>query len=141
MRKQILILLFVAALPLLACGSVAANQRQQPPSAQVTPQATQAATSGNTVSVTEDEFKVTLQPAQPRAGDVTFVIKNQGHIPHNFHIQGNGIDQRTAIIMPQQSTTLTVHLSPGTYNYECAVEGHSMAGMHGTLTVQANSNG
>lgn len=141
MRKQIPILLFVFMLPLLACGTVGATQRQQPPSSQVTPQATPAATSGNMVTVIEEEFKVTFQPAQLSAGDVTFVVKNQGNIPHNFHIQGNGIDQRTAIIMPQQSTTLTVYLSPGTYNYECGVEGHSMAGMHGTLTVQANSNG
>ena len=72
---------------------------------------------------------------QTPAGTITFVVQNTGQAPHNFAIKGNGVEERLPVLEPGQSATLTVDLSPGTYEYECTVPGHAMAGMQGTLTV------
>lgn len=148
MTKRLLIFLAIV-FALLACGPLVGISHQEPPhartlaphaSAGVTPQMAETPASGNIVNVTESEFSVTFQPAQPSAGEITFVVKNQGHVPHDFHVHGNGVDQRTSLIMPQQSVKLTLQLKPGTYAYECAIEGHAVAGMHGTLTIKASSS-
>ncbi|MBI5035118.1 MAG: cupredoxin domain-containing protein [Chloroflexi bacterium] len=138
MTKRLYIFLAIA-FTLLAVGPLAGVSNQQPRRARVTPQTVETPASGNVVNVIESEFNVTLQPAQPSAGEITFVVKNQGHIPHDFRIRGNGIDQRTPMIMPQQSANMTLQLKPGTYEFECTVEGHDMAGMRGMVIVQASS--
>jgi uncharacterized cupredoxin-like copper-binding protein len=71
---------------------------------------------------------------------VTFVVKNQGQVPHDFHIQGNGVDHTTPLIMPAESTTFTIHLEPGTYDYKCNIPGHDMLGMEGSFTVETSSS-
>jgi uncharacterized cupredoxin-like copper-binding protein len=139
MFKQLLIPIAIA-FALLGCGTFAAANTQPPARAHSTPQPAEIPASGNIVTVIEDEFHVTFEPAQPVTGEITFVVKNQGHIPHNFRISGNGVEQHTMLVMPGQSGTLTAQLKPGTYDYECAVEGHAAAGMRGRLTVGASSS-
>jgi uncharacterized cupredoxin-like copper-binding protein len=55
---------------------------------------------------------------------------------HDFAIQANGIEQKSAMLNSGQSTTLSVTLEPGTYTYRCTVPGHEILGMKGTFTVQ-----
>jgi uncharacterized cupredoxin-like copper-binding protein len=87
-----------------------------------------------TIPVTETEFKITLQ-GQPKAGDVTFDVKNAGKIPHDFVVQGAGGTKGTPLLNPGQSSKLTVTLKPGQYDLFCSVPGHKQAGMDVKLTV------
>ena len=132
-----LLVLLAASLLLAACSGGADRQDT---AAVNTPQpsgdrAGAAAAGGATINVTLKEMTVALDKTQAAAGTVTFVVQNTGHAPHNFAIKGNGVDQKTPRLESGQSATLTVDLSPGTYEYVCTMPGHAMAGMRGTLTV------
>jgi plastocyanin len=71
------------------------------------------------------------------AGDVTFRFTNASSVPHNFAIEGNGVEEGpTATIAGGDVANLTVDLKPGTYEFYCAVPGHEEGGMKGTLTVK-----
>lgn len=87
-----------------------------------------------TIQVTETEFKITLA-TQPKAGTVTFDVKNAGKIPHDFVVQGAGGTKGTPLLDPGQSAELTVTLKPGEYDAFCSVPGHKQAGMDVKLTI------
>jgi uncharacterized cupredoxin-like copper-binding protein len=127
---RITVLSALLALALSACTSKTSPDAAAPP-----PNQAAATAGGAAINVTLKEMTVTLDKTQAEAGTTTFVVQNTGHIPHNFAIKGNGVEQKTPLLEPGQSATLTVELSRGTYEYECAVPGHAMAGMQGTLTV------
>jgi uncharacterized cupredoxin-like copper-binding protein len=123
----------------LACSAVTGGRSDGPERSPVTSNTADSAGS-NTITVTESEFDVSIEPSQPTAGQVTFVVRNEGHIPHDFRIFGNGVDEKTPMIAAGDSESFTVTLEPGTYNYVCTVEGHAMLGMEGTITIQAGSS-
>jgi plastocyanin len=91
-----------------------------------------------TINVTAEDLSFSLDGSQLKAGTITFIIRNNGFMTHDFAIRGNGIDQQTPMINPGESATLTVDLHPGTYTYECTMPGHAQAGMTGTFTVSSN---
>ncbi len=68
------------------------------------------------------------------AGTVTIDLTNDSSVPHNVEVEGNGVEE-TSDTVTGESTSLTVDLEPGTYDFYCAVPGHREAGMEGTLTV------
>ena len=117
----------------LACSAVTGGRNENPEKSPVTSNTGERA--GSTITVTEGEFDVTIEPSQPSAGEVTFVVRNEGHIPHDFRIQGNGVDHKTPMIEAGGSESFTVTLEQGTYDYVCTVEGHAMLGMQGSFTV------
>jgi uncharacterized cupredoxin-like copper-binding protein len=130
--RLILLVLLVASMLLAACGG--GSDRQDTATGN-TPQPSGANAGGATINVTLKETTVALDKTQAPAGTITFVVQNNGHAPHNFAIKGNGVEKEIPLLESGQSATLTVDLSPGTYEYECTVPGHAMAGMRGTLTV------
>jgi plastocyanin len=89
------------------------------------------------VSAKLSEWKVELSQRTIAAGAVTFTIANAGSIPHAFEVEGQGIGQETAVIQPGSSTTLTLTLTPGTYEVYCPVgeDSHKKLGMETHLTV------
>ena len=111
---------------------------------------------GTTVNVTETEFKIEADATSAPAGQVTFNIKNNGTIAHEFVViktddaasalpvasgesevdedQLTGIDEKEDI-EPGTSVTLTVNLEAGHYALICNVEGHYTSGMHLDFTV------
>jgi uncharacterized cupredoxin-like copper-binding protein len=93
---------------------------------------TSAATS---VPVSETEFKIALPKTNVSAGSYAFEVKNDGHIPHDFVVQGNGVDEKTPTIQPGKSATIKVDVKPGTYDVYCSIPGHKQAGMDVKLTV------
>ena len=101
---------------------------------------TQTATTGTTqaaqnVVAKETEFKIALPKLAVHAGQVTFDVQNDGKIPHDLVVQGNGVDAKTPLLDAGQSKTLSVDLKPGTYDLFCSVPGHKEAGMDVKLTV------
>jgi plastocyanin len=89
------------------------------------------------VSAKLSEWKVELSEYTIAAGTVTFTIANGGSIPHAFEVEGQGIEQETAVIQPGSSATLTLTLKPGTYEVYCPVgeASHKKLGMETHLKV------
>ena len=96
---------------------------------------TTTAATATSVPVSETEFKIALPKNTLSAGSYAFEVKNDGHIPHDFVVQGNGVDERTPTIQPGKSATVNVDLKPGTYDVYCSIPGHKQAGMDVKLTV------
>ena len=69
-----------------------------------------------------------------KAGTVTIDFTNQSSVPHAVEIEGNGVQKETKVIT-KSDATLSAKLKPGKYDFFCPVDGHRMAGMEGTLTV------
>jgi uncharacterized cupredoxin-like copper-binding protein len=95
---------------------------------------TQAA-AATKVDVSETEFKIALAQTPSKAGSYEFAVSNDGKVPHDFVVSGNGVNAKTALLSPGDSETLKVDLKPGTYDVYCSVPGHKQAGMDLKLTV------
>ena len=102
-----------------------------------TPQEDGAHGSETTLHVVATGFTFALDAVQVRAGTMTFLARNDGTIPHDFAIQGQGVAHKIALLKPGHTASLTVDLKPGTYTYKCTVPGHAFLGMRGTLAVLA----
>ncbi len=89
-------------------------------------------TGGSKVSVTEREWAIEVG-AVP-SGNVTFAVKNNGAVEHNFIIKETG--QRLDAIQPGQTKEVTATLKPGTYTIICDIAGHEEAGMKATITAK-----
>jgi plastocyanin len=68
------------------------------------------------------------------AGSVTIELTNDSSVPHNVEVEGNGVEEQSDTITGS-TTSVTLDLEPGSYEFYCAVPGHKEAGMEGTLTV------
>ena len=80
-----------------------------------------------------DPAAITVRAGQP----VELTLRNVGQFPHDFTLT-EGVLQPvkiTANAGQTASRTFTVEKS-GTYNFECSMPGHALAGMRGTITVQ-----
>ena len=85
------------------------------------------------VQVSETEFKITTDLTSFKAGQITFVAKNDGKIPHDLAVKETG--DKTKEIPPGGSAELKVNLKPGKYELYCTIPGHEAAGMKLTITV------
>jgi plastocyanin len=94
---------------------------------------------GNPVPVSAklSEWTIQLSEATVPAGQVTFTATNGGSIPHALEVEGHGTEQETPLIQPGASATLTLTLTPGTYEIYCPVgqDSHKKLGMETHLTV------
>ena len=87
------------------------------------------------VDVSETEFKIAFAKTPTAAGSYDFVVKNDGKVPHDFVVSGNGVNEKTPLLNSGDSHTVSVDLKPGTYDVYCSVPGHKQAGMDVKLTV------
>ena len=100
--------------------------------ATTTTAATCTSPQSSTVNVSEFEWGFTLSSNSVHCGTITFVQTNTGGVQHNFDVSGIAVG---ALLEPGQSTTTVATFAPGTYQYQCDVEGHATLGMTGTLVV------
>jgi plastocyanin len=85
---------------------------------------------GQTVQVSEKEFKITLPSTMLKPGSYTFDLSNDGKIPHDLTIDGPGVSKaHTPVINGGQHATLKVKLAAGEYDFYCSVPGHKQLGM------------
>lgn len=70
-----------------------------------------------------------------KAGKVTIVMSNPSSLPHAIAIEGQGVDKDGETVGKGGTSTVTVDLKPGKYDFYCPVDGHEGAGMKGDLTV------
>ena len=94
---------------------------------------TTAAKPQTKVPVSETEFKITTDLTSFKAGQITFVAKNDGKIPHDLAVKGTS--DKTNEIPPGGTAELKVTLKPGKYELYCTIPGHEQAGMKLTITV------
>ena len=100
--------------------------------------ATGAAGGGETLKISETDFK--LDPSDPsvKAGSVTIDVSNDGDTTHSLEVEGNGLEEQTldSDLAPGDSGSITVDLEPGTYTMYCPIDDHRAQGMEGTIEVK-----
>lgn len=95
-----------------------------------------AAANAQVVRVTEREYRISLS-ARPKAGRVTFAIRNAGGDDHDFWIRGGGRTFKSRVLDGGASARLTATLKKGVrYQYWCGVGGHAAAGMRGSFVAR-----
>jgi plastocyanin len=84
------------------------------------------AAGATSLTMIDNEF----QPADLAVASGTELeLSNEGEAPHTFTVEG--IDEQ---VDPGQSSSVTVDLEPGEYDFVCTF--HEAQGMTGTLTVE-----
>jgi plastocyanin len=97
-----------------------------------------SAGSGTTLSLTAEPSRLRFDKdsLSAKAGIVTIKMSNLSPSPHNIGITGGGLAYKCgATVRKGGTSTLTVKLKPGTYEFLCGIGGHEGAGMSGTLVV------
>jgi uncharacterized cupredoxin-like copper-binding protein len=87
----------------------------------------------------DEEGELYFKPKKltAKAGSVKLVMKNPASsgIQHGIAVEGNGVDKDGPVVAPGNTSTVTVALKPGTYEFYCPFDAHRQKGMKGTLTV------
>ena len=95
---------------------------------------TLAATQAQTIRVTETNYRIVLS-AKPKAGPVTFVVRNASDDEHDFWIRGGGTTVKTRLLDPGQTARLSIRLKRGVrYRLWCAP--HAGKGMRATFVAR-----
>ena len=97
--------------------------------------ATKTKPAGQTVNVSEVEWKIKLPKTSFAPGTYTFDVSNDGKVPHNLTVEGPGGKNATPDLGGGKSATLKVDLKPGTYDLYCSVPGHKQLGMDEKVKV------
>ena len=108
----------------------AAAENEKPASVPAATTPTTSGSAGQTVQVSEKEFKISVPSTTMKPGSYTFDLSNDGHQPHDLTIQGPGVSKaHTPVINGGQHATLKVKLAAGEYDFYCSVPGHKQLGM------------
>jgi uncharacterized cupredoxin-like copper-binding protein len=114
--------------------------------------ATPAPAPPHRVNVSLKEFTITPNSSQASAGKVTFNVRNNGTVPHEFVVlktnkpaadllKGAEADEsgnvgETGDLKVGASKSLSLNLAPGHYALICNLPGHYKAGQHVDFTVK-----
>ena len=141
-RRLLLLLLTTLALvvAVAACGGDDDDESSDEPTAEETTTEDTGGGGGDTATIMlaadpNGELAFDQTELTAAAGEVTIEFMNDSGIPHNVEVEGNGVEEVSDTIT-EGSTTLTLTLEPGEYEFYCAVPGHREGGMEGTLTVE-----
>lgn len=79
---------------------------------------------------------VTVNAGTTQPTVVRFVMRNNGSLAHDLHIEKDGQDLGgTPIFGPGKTESGQATLAPGKYEFICTVGDHAALGMKGALTV------
>jgi plastocyanin len=141
-RRLLLLLLTTLALvvAVAACGGDDDDEGSEEPTAEETTTEETGGGGGDTATIMlaadpNGELAFDQTELTATAGEVTIEFMNDSGIPHNVEVEGNGVEEVSDTIT-EGSTSLTLTLEPGEYEFYCAVPGHREGGMEGTLTVE-----
>jgi plastocyanin len=149
--KRILVVpLAVVCVALLVAGCGSSSKKSSSTSSAAPPPTTQPSTAqtppksggsgaGSTVKLMADPggaIKFDKSTLTAKAGKVTLDMTNPSSLMHAIGVSGNGVDKDGQPVGQGGSSTVTVTLKPGKYQFYCPVDGHRQAGMKGTLTVK-----
>ena len=98
------------------------------------------AASSSTISVVRISAPVSglrydQKTVHARAGKIKIIFLNRSALKHNVNVESGEHELGKTKTISKATTTLTVTLKAGKYNFYCSVPGHEDAGMHGTLIV------
>jgi uncharacterized cupredoxin-like copper-binding protein len=89
------------------------------------------------VRAIEDEFSIKLEGGNSLKPDkYRFTVVNEGKIDHDLEIQGQGFEEKTALIGSGEEAALEADLKPGKYRFYCTVPGHAQSGMDIDVSVK-----
>jgi uncharacterized cupredoxin-like copper-binding protein len=128
-----------AALLIAGCGGGSSNSNAGSANAASTSTPAPAA-GGQVIKLSADpsgQLRFNMTKLTAKAGKVTLVMANpmSAGMSHGISVEGNGVDKDGPIVPAGKTSTVTVTLKKGTYEFYCPVPGHKQAGMEGTLTV------
>ncbi|MGH9176975.1 MAG: cupredoxin domain-containing protein [Acidimicrobiales bacterium] len=87
-----------------------------------------------TLELSAENIAFSVSTLAAEAGRVTISFDNLDEgTPHNLHVTGDGVDERTDIEPGPVTQRLALTLAPGTYRYVCDVHPQQMTG---ELTVE-----
>ena len=123
--RGVLLLLVVGGL-IAGCGSDDSNDQAAGDTNAV----------AGSVELTATDFKFDPSTVElAKSGEMTFTLVNDGQSTHALEIEGQGIEKESDEVDGGGTTTLTVDLKPGDYEFYCPVDDPRARGMEGTLTV------
>ncbi len=94
--------------------------------------------SAASISISADKsgkLKFNKKSLTAKHGKVTIKMSNPSGLPHGIAVEGKGVDKDGKTVRKGGTSTVTVTLKKGKYEFYCPVPGHKAAGMKGTLTV------
>lgn len=100
---------------------------------------------GNRVEVTLNEFRIAPQSISVKRGAVAFVVRNDGELVHNLHIEtivprSSGERARKILqikaMQPGEVGRGTVTLAPGRYRWRSTLANDDDLGMYGDVEVR-----
>src|SRR2546423_4429635 len=131
----------VAVLAMIAAGCGSSSNSSTSTGASVTQPSGAASGGGQPVSLSADPngaLKFTQTSLAAKTGKVSLQMSNPSSsgIQHGIAVEGNGVGQDGPIAQPGGTSTLSVNLKPGKYEFYCPFDSHKQQGMTGTLTVK-----
>ncbi|OLE37760.1 MAG: hypothetical protein AUG48_03550 [Actinobacteria bacterium 13_1_20CM_3_68_9] len=131
----------VAVLAMIAAGCGSSSNSSTSTGASATQPSGAASGGGQPVSLSADPngaLKFTQTSLAAKTGKVSLQMSNPSSsgIQHGIAVEGNGVDQDGPIVQPGGTSTLSVNLKPGKYEFYCPFDSHKQQGMTGTLTVK-----
>jgi uncharacterized cupredoxin-like copper-binding protein len=120
------LLLLALALLLAGCGSDDSGE---------------AGAEGGGTQVALRDFALEPPNLEVDGGTVTLTVVNDGQTTHALEVEGDGVEEETALLEPGESAELTVELAKGEYEMYCPVGNHRGQGMAGTVLVDSDGEG
>ena len=119
-----------AGLFVVGCGSSDNNKTTATKAKSVATQVKSNAGAGgsSTLLISADpsgELKFNKSVLAAKSGAVTIKMSNPSTVPHAVAVAGNGVDKAGETVMQGGTSTVSLDLKPGTYQFYCPVPGHS----------------
>lgn len=92
---------------------------------------------GSVVELRLTDYRVQPLRISARRGRLTFRVRNAGRLPHNLHVERDGLPRlELKTMLPGGSRQGTVRLRRGRFRLVCTIANHEELGMWATLEVR-----